>query len=290
MALQTRPVHGSTSPDVSRLRPRDPQSGVCAHDSGRRESLALATLSYLFLFGVWVALDRGKEKEVEVLLKPEVKDFAVEETPEPEPRRSRRRRRPSSRPSPTVQKPKPKPRPVEVPRGIPKEAPPEQGQARRGQEDFGTGQPGSGTGTGKPKPEVKKPEVKKPEPPKPAKPAAEPGIDPTKPVDRPEKATVPQADAGNKPPGYPSELVKQASRARSSSSCTCTATAPLQGREILPAPATPPPASTNRPPPTKPSRHHNRRDQGLEVQPVEAERRAHHGLDHRQLPFRFTAG
>jgi len=39
----------------------------------------------------------------------------------------------------------------------------------------------------------------------PPKPAAEP-IDPTKPVDRPEKATVPQADAGNKAPGYPSEL------------------------------------------------------------------------------------
>lgn len=171
-----------------------------------RRSLALATLSYLVLFASWVALDRGKEKEVEVLLEPEVKDFAVEETPEPEPEEEPPPPPPPElAPKPQVQKPKPKPRP-EVPREIPKEAPPEQAKPAADKQ-FGTGQEGAGTGTGKPKTEVKKPEVKKPDPPKPPppKPAAEP-IDPTKPVDRPEKATVPQADAGNKPPAYPGEL------------------------------------------------------------------------------------
>ena len=170
-----------------------------------RRSLALATLSYLVLFSAWVVLDRSKEKEVEVLLEPEVKDFAVEEEPEPEPEEEPPPPPPELAPKPQVQKPRPKPRP-EVPREIPKEAPPEQAKPAE-DKNFGTGQAGTGTGTGKPKPEVKKPEVKKPEPPKPEvkKPAAEP-IDPTKPVDRPEKATVPQADPGNKAPGYPSEL------------------------------------------------------------------------------------
>ena len=180
----------------------DPATRDLVFARRNRRSLALTTLCYALLFGAWVALDRSKEKEVEVLLEPEVKDFAVEETPEPEPEEPPPPP-PALAPTPQVQKPKPKPRP-EVPREIPKEAPPEQAKPAE-DKNFGTGQPGTGAGTGKPKPEVKKPEVKKPEPPKPPKPAAEP-IDPTKPVDRPEKASVPKADPGNQPPGYPSEL------------------------------------------------------------------------------------
>lgn len=168
-----------------------------------KRSLALAAISYFILFGSWLALDRSKEPTVDVRFEPEVKDFAIEEEPEPEPEEEPPPPPPDIAPKPQVQKPKPKPRP-EVPKAIPDAAPPEQDKPAT-DKSFGTGQPGAGTGTGKPKPEVKKPEVKKPEPPKPPKPAGEP-IDPTKPVDRPEKASVPQADAGNKPPDYPKDL------------------------------------------------------------------------------------
>lgn len=181
----------------------DPATRDLVFARRNRRSLALATLSYLALFSAWLVLDRSKEKEVEVLLEPEIKDFAVEETPEPEPEEEPPPPPPELAPKPQVQKPRPKPRP-EVPREIPKEAPPEQARPAD-DKNFGTGPAGTGTGTGtgKPKP---KPEAKKPEPPKPAaKPAAAP-IDPTKPVDRPEKATVPKADPGNKAPAYPSQL------------------------------------------------------------------------------------
>lgn len=169
-----------------------------------KRSLALATLSYLVLFGSWLALDRSKEHTVEVQLEPEIKDFAVEEEPEPEPEEEPPPPPPEVQPKPQTQKPKPKPKP-EIPKVMPDAAPPEQDKPAA-DKNFGTGQTGSGTGNAKPKVE-KKPEVKKPDPPKPQPPkaAAEP-IDPTKPVDRPEKATVPQADAGNKPPAYPAEL------------------------------------------------------------------------------------
>lgn len=169
-----------------------------------RRSLALATLSYLLMFGSWVALDRSKEKQVDVLLEPEVKDFAVEEEPEPEPEEEPPPPPPPDvAPKPQAQKPKPKPRP-EIPKVMPEGPPPEQDKPAA-DKNFGTG-PGAGTGPVKPKvekkPEAKKPEAKQPAPPKPA---GEP-IDPTKPVDRPEKATVPAADPGNKPPEYPKEL------------------------------------------------------------------------------------
>ena len=169
-----------------------------------KRSLAIASLSYLVLFGSWIALDRSKEQTVDVRFEPEVKDFAIEEEPEPEPEEEPPPPPPELQPKPQVQKPKPKPKP-EIPKEIPQAPPPEQDKPSE-DKSFGTGQ-STGTGTGKPKvekkPEVKKPEVKKPDPP--PKPAAEP-IDPTKPVDRPEKASVPQADAGNKPPDYPKDL------------------------------------------------------------------------------------
>jgi len=166
-----------------------------------RRSLIIASLSYMVLFGSWVALDRSKEPQVEVTLEAEIKDFAVQEEPEPEVEDDPPPP-PEVAPKPQVQKPKPKPR-VEVPKTIPEGPPPEQTRPAD-DKNYGTGQ-GTGTGAAKPKvdkPPPPKPEVKKPPPPKPA---AEP-IDPTKPVDRPEKASVPVADAGNKPPAYPGDL------------------------------------------------------------------------------------
>lgn len=166
-------------------------------------SLLIATLSYMALFGSWLALDQSKEPTVEVQLEPEIKDFAVQEEPEPEPEEEPPPPPPDIAPKPQVQKPKPKPRP-EVPKKIEVGPPPEQDKPAE-DKSYGTGT-STGNGTGKPKPEAKKPEAKKPEvKPPPPKPAAEP-IDPTKPVDRPEKASVPQADAGNKPPDYPKDL------------------------------------------------------------------------------------
>ena len=169
-----------------------------------KRSLLLTSVAFAAMFGSWIALDRSKEKTVDVLLEPEIKDFAVEEQPEPEPEEEPPPPPPPElAPKPKADKPKPKPKPI-VPQNIPDGPPPEQDKPADDQ-NFGTGQ-NPGTGTAK-KPEVKKPEVKKPEvkKPEPPKPAGEP-IDPTKPVDRPEKASVPQADAGNKPPAYPQEL------------------------------------------------------------------------------------
>ena len=182
----------------------DPATRDQVLERRNKRSLLITGLAYLALFGSWLALDRSKEKTVEVLLEPEVKDFAVQEEPEPEPEEEPPPPPPPDiAPKPKADKPKPKPKP-EIPRVIPDGPPPETDKPSD-DKNFGTGQnPGAGQAK---KPEAKKPEVKKPEAKKPElpKPASEP-IDPTKPVDRPEKASVPQPDAGNKPPAYPQEL------------------------------------------------------------------------------------
>ncbi len=182
----------------------DPATRDQVLERRNKRSLLITGVAYLALFGSWLALDRSKEKTVEVLLEPEVKDFAVQEEPEPEPEEEPPPPPPPDiAPKPKADKPKPKPKP-ELPRVIPEGPPPETDKPSE-DKNFGTGQnPGAGQAK---KPEVKKPEVKKPEAkkPEPPKPASEP-IDPTKPVDRPEKASVPQPDAGNKPPAYPQEL------------------------------------------------------------------------------------
>ena len=46
-----------------------------------KRSLLITSVAFVAMFGSWIALDRSKEKTVEVLLEPEVKDFAVEEQP-----------------------------------------------------------------------------------------------------------------------------------------------------------------------------------------------------------------
>jgi len=182
----------------------DPATRDQVLERRNKRSLLITGLAYLALFGSWLALDRSKEKTVEVLLEPEVKDFAVQDEPEPEPEEEPPPPPPPDiAPKPKADKPKPKPKP-EIPRVIPDGPPPETDKPSD-DKNFGTGQnPGAGQAK---KPEAKKPEVKKPEAKKPElpKPASEP-IDPTKPVDRPEKASVPQPDASNKPPAYPQEL------------------------------------------------------------------------------------
>ncbi len=169
-----------------------------------KRSLLITSVAFVAMFGSWIALDRSKEKTVEVLLEPEVKDFAVEEQPEPEPEEEPPPPPPPEvAPKPKADKPKPKPKP-EVPKVIPEGPPPEQDKPAD-DKNFGTGQ-NPGTGPAK-KPEVKKPEVKKPEvkKPEPPKPAAEP-IDPTKPIDRIEGSDPAVADPGNTPPAYPEAL------------------------------------------------------------------------------------
>lgn len=181
----------------------DPATRDQVFERRNRRSFVVTTLSFVVLFGSWIYLGGHKEAQVDVLLEPEIKDFAVEEEPEPEPEEEPPPPPPPDvAPKPKADKPKPKPKP-EVPKVIPDGPPPEQDKPAD-DKNFGTGT-NPGAGNGKPKPEAKKPEVKKPEVKKPEPPKAEP-IDPTKPVDRPEKASVPQADAGNKAPDYPKDL------------------------------------------------------------------------------------
>lgn len=171
-----------------------------------KRAFVLALLGHVLVIGIWAYRDRLREPEVPVLLEPEIKDFAVEEQPEPEPEEEPPPPPPpdAPKPKPKQDKPKPKPRP-EIPKDIPEGPPPEQDKPSD-DKNFGSGDnPGGGNAPPKKvekKPEPKKVEPKKAEPPK----KTEEPIDPTKPVDRPERASVPQPDAGNKMPDYPGEL------------------------------------------------------------------------------------
>ena len=166
----------------------DPASRDQVFVRRNKRAFILALFAHAAVIGVWAWRDGLREREVEVLLEPEVKDFAVDEEPEPEPEEEPPPPPPPDlpKPKPQAQKPKPKPK-FEPPKEIPKGPPPEQA-APAADKNFGTGSTGSaGTGTAKPKP----PEEK---------------IDPEKPVDRPEGATAPVPDKANKTPDYPSEL------------------------------------------------------------------------------------
>lgn len=171
-----------------------------------KRALVLALFGHALVIGLWAWRDGLREREVEVLLEPEVKDFAVEEQPEPEPEEEPPPPPPPDlpKPKPQVQKPKPKPK-FEPPKEIPKGPPPEQA-APSSDKNFGTGSTGgAGTAPVKPKTEAPKPKVEAPKPPAKPKPPEE-KIDPEKPVDRPEGATAPVPDKANKTPDYPSEL------------------------------------------------------------------------------------
>lgn len=169
-----------------------------------KRAIVLALFGHMLVIGTWAWRDRLHEPEVAVVLEPEIKDFAVDEQPEPEPEEE------PPPPPPDVPKPqpqaKPKPRPkLEPPKVIPQGPPPEQAKPSV-DKNFGTGEPGQGNGTPKkadkpPAPKKVEPPPKKVEPPK-----AEEKIDPEKPVDRPEGASAPVPDPGNKAPDYPGEL------------------------------------------------------------------------------------
>jgi len=162
-----------------------------------------ALLLFAAFFG-WALSQQRSDATIEVELQPDIQDFAVqEEEPELE-------EEPPPPPPPDVevkvtQKPKPKPK-IKPPDQKPQQPVAETDKPKTYEHPGGPTSPG-GTGTqkvDKPKPPKPNPEPKPKVEPKP-KPAAEP-IDPTKPIDRPEKATMPKPDAGNKPPGYPEAL------------------------------------------------------------------------------------
>jgi protein TonB len=184
----------------------DPATREQVFDRRNKRSFILALFGHVLVIGAWAYRDRLREPEVTVQLEPEIKDFAVEDQPEPEVEEEPPPPPPPDVPKPQPQaKPKPRPKP-EVPKVIPEGPPPE--AAKPGADKaFGTGENTGGNGTGQAKPKVeKKPEPPKPPPPKPVPPKAEEPIDPEKPVDRPEGASAPVPDPGNKSPDYPSEL------------------------------------------------------------------------------------
>jgi protein TonB len=184
----------------------DPRSEKLFFQRRRGGELLLTLLLYAGTIA-WFIARSPVEQTVEVELEPDLQDFAVEEEKEPEVEEEPPPPPPPNAKIDVTKKPQKKKK-IEPPKAKPIEAAPETSQAKTyapgaGQSD------GTPSGTGKeprkapPKQETPKPKV---EPPKPkVKPAAEP-IDPTKPIDRPEKATMPKADSGNKAPDYPEAL------------------------------------------------------------------------------------
>ncbi len=158
---------------------------------------------------VYVAQLEQEEETFEVALAdPELSDFAVEEE-EPEPEEPE----PTPPPPPdakvkVVKKAKPRPKPV-TPTEVPTEASEETDKEKvyevaEGGGTSRTGFGGDGKASASP---VTKPKPKPKAPPKPKKPRKKQAvIDPTKPVDRPENATVPKPVATNAQPAYPKKL------------------------------------------------------------------------------------
>jgi protein TonB len=180
----------------------DPRQEQLFFARKRRQAFGWA-LFVFSLLAVWVATQKGAEETVVVALEPEIQDFAVEEEkpveeePPPPP--------PENTQVKVTNKPKPKPK-IKPPDKKQTDALPETNQEKT-VEHPGGGQPG---GTGEKPVEKPKPKPKAEEPkPKPVeakpKPKAEP-IDPTKPIDRPERASMPKPDPSNKMPDYPEDL------------------------------------------------------------------------------------
>lgn len=187
----------------------DPARRDPVFERRRGASTLIALGIYLVAGGYGVYLHYQKDKVVDVLLEPEIKDFATEEAPEPEPEPEEEAPPPPPEPQPKPKVERPKPKPKLIPDKLPDGPPPEQDKARD-DKAYGSGQPGSGgsgSGKGDARPEKKPEAEKKPEPPKP-KPKVE-KIDPTVPIDRPERSTPPKPDPGNAVPEYPKSLRDQ---------------------------------------------------------------------------------
>lgn len=178
----------------------------------RGGALVLGTVLLMVMGGVaWLAYPPKKEPEqiVDVMLEPEIEDFAIEEE-EPEIEQEPPPPPPPNTKVKVVDKPKPK-RKIKPPDQKVTEVADETNAEKVVEVGAGAGAPG-GTGAGtsnkppktvdRPKPKPKPVEQPKPKPKK----KAGPKLDPTKPVDRPENATAPKPVAGNKSPVYPKEL------------------------------------------------------------------------------------
>ena len=184
----------------------DPRLGELFLERRRQRALLLAVAITVGMTALsWVLAPPPHEDTIGVELQAEINDFAVEEDePEPEPE-------PEIDPPPpnadvkVVQKPKPKPKPKPPVKKV--EGPVQESTTNKPIE---VGPGGGGTGGGdaapRPKPAPRKPEAEKPVPKPKPKPKAEATIDPTKPIDRPEKASAPKPAADNAIPSYPAEL------------------------------------------------------------------------------------
>ena len=187
----------------------------------RRIVPSAIALGILLAAGVgYLATLESKEETIDVALgDPDLTDFAVEEEEEPEPEEEEVPEAEAPPPPPPdakvkrVKKPKPRPKPS-TPIEKPTEAAAETDQEKVYEipEDGRTSRTGFGGGTGKPKSTAKTGESKKPKaraaekaPKKPKRKKKTP-IDPTKPIDRPENATVPKPLASNAQPAYPKKL------------------------------------------------------------------------------------
>ena len=165
--------------------------------------------------GVYIATLEAKEETIEVALgDPDLSDFAVEEEEEPEIEEEEPEQEAPPPPPPDakvkrVKKLTPKPKP-QTPISKPTEAADETDKEKVYEipMDGSTSRTGFGGGTGKPTaaPKPSKPKQPKPEKPKKPKRRKEVPIDPTKPIDRPENATVPKPLAANAQPEYPRKL------------------------------------------------------------------------------------
>lgn len=163
--------------------------------------------------GTYIATLEPEEDTIEVALgDPELTDFAVEEE---EPEIEEEEPEPEAPPPPPpdakvkrVKKLTPKPKP-QTPISKPTEAADETDKEKVYEVpmDGSTSRTGFGGGSAKPaasKPT--KPKQPKPEQPKKPKRRKEVPIDPTKPIDRPENATVPKPLSANAQPEYPRKL------------------------------------------------------------------------------------
>jgi len=182
----------------------DPRQDQLFFARKRRQALGWALVAFALLL-LWVATQKRADETVEVALEPEIQDFAVEEE-KPEVEEEPPPPPPENTKVKVTNKPKPKPK-IKPPDKKQTDVAPESNQEKT-VEHPGGGQPG-GTGEKavekpKPKPKAEEPKPKLAPEPKP-KPAAEP-IDPTKPIDRPERASMPKPDPGNAMPDYPEAL------------------------------------------------------------------------------------
>lgn len=182
----------------------DPRTRSLFFSRRRTVALLLATALYATVLG-FALQQQAEEETVEVELEPEIKDFAVEEEPEPEPEEEPPPPPPPNTKVKVVKNPRPRPRPkIQQPIDKPTEAADETDLEKVVE----VGEGATSAEVRGDRPVRKKPE-KKPPPPEPKpepKPETKKKLDPTKPIDRPENATMPKPEPGNEQPDYPKNL------------------------------------------------------------------------------------